>query len=139
MRSSNWLVSSLVAGLVMTGLVAPVALAHGPSTVSVRALDLYRAYETDQGAADKAYSQRWLTVTGNVTSMTLDAFGKPRITFQDKKAIVYCSFESATDPRWKAVRKGQQVSILGKVAGKGFSKNMVVMENCSFAAPAHRH
>jgi hypothetical protein len=133
MRASEWLGSSLVAFLMMSGLAIPAANAAGPPPVSVRALDLYRAFESNQGAADKAYSQRWITVTGNVSSLTLDAFGKPRITFQAQKAIVYCSFTTAGDPRWKSVHKGQEVSVTGKVTGKGFSKNMVVIENCSFA------
>ncbi|MBC7542016.1 MAG: hypothetical protein H7338_04725 [Candidatus Sericytochromatia bacterium] len=122
--------SALSASVMLTALIIFPGAAAGPPTQTVTATDLIRAFATDRSEADKTYNDHWIKVSGNVSNVSQDVAGKLRVTFQTDKSIVYCAFAAAADPKWKNLRKGSKATIVGQVKGKGYYKQMILIEHC---------
>ena len=122
--------SVVCSGLMIVGLaLLPVAAAGAPPLV-VSSGDLARAFATDRAAAEKTYINQWVKVTGTVDTVSEDALGRPRVVFQQDSSIIYCSFPAEAKKGWHALRKGAQATIVGRLKGKGYYRQMILIEDC---------
>ena len=100
-----------------------------PIKISVE--DLYKAYESNEGEADKLYQGKMLIVSGTVGDTDTPEVGNPAVTLIDagKKPVIQC-FGFAADQK-NAVSKlkvGQTVSVKGKCMGRMMGR-LVVLED----------
>jgi len=63
------------------------APAAKPTGLPITAFDLWRHYENNEIAADKAYKGRWLTITGQIDDIGTDLLNTPFVTFRRSSQI----------------------------------------------------
>ena len=85
----------------------------GQVTVHVSAVDLARAYDANEVAAQNEYGGRTLEVTGVVTGITLDLFSDPVIQMSGVNQFlpVQASFDKSYSDRLSSLSKGQIVTV----------------------------
>ena len=96
----------------------------------VSASELARAYEANEVAAKTKYEEKVALVTGEVRSIT-DARGKydVKLLTGDVWTDIVCKVEISEVDSVTALEKGQVVTVLGKIKGKGFVD--IVVDPCS--------
>jgi hypothetical protein len=95
--------------------------------VELSAVELLKAFEQDENAANTLYLDKIIQVTGNVESVSEDSVGIS-VYLKEKDAVsgVICSFEKSAG-EIDAVEKGMPVTIKGICAGYLMD---VVMNKC---------
>ncbi len=88
----------------------------------VTAAQLFRAYKENGVAADRDYKGKVIQVTGVVTDIRHDLLNVPYVTLDvGGEALVFevqCYFSNKQATNLAGLRKGEQVTIRGKCAGK---------------------
>lgn len=107
---------------------------EGPA-VTVSAEDLYKAYQSNEADADKAYQGKIVIVTGTVGTISTpeQGMGRPAIILFDskQKPIVDCFGFSPTEAdAIKKLKPGQKVTVKGKCMGK-VATDEPSLEDCS--------
>lgn len=104
---------------------------EGPP-ITISAEDLYKAYESDEAAADKLYQGRILIVTGKVGDTQTPEIGNPAVTLigaATKKGAVQClGFAADQKDAVSNLEIGQTVTVKGKCMGKVVT-NIPVLED----------
>jgi hypothetical protein len=103
------------------------------STVpGIQANALYRAYESNELAADERYKGKRLAVTGRVYQIGRDISGSPFLVIGDSGMLdgVQCLFADAASGQIALLNKGDKIVVLGNVGGKTLT--WVTMTNCAF-------
>lgn len=102
---------------------------------SVTVLQLLDDYKKDATAAQKKYDGKTITVTGTVEVSEKDKKGNWMIGFMrpgstaPKDGMVVCGFEKSQEAIVSKVKKGDLVSLRGKVFGNILFS--VILQNCS--------
>ena len=110
-------------GLVLGCKTSTQRTSEATNAITISAEDLYKAYESNEAAADKLYQGKILIVTGTVgtTSTPESGMGRPAVILigARQKPIVNC-FGFATDEKdaISKLKSGQKVSVKGKCMGK---------------------
>ncbi len=97
---------------------------------SVSASELAQACEANEVAAKTKYEEMTALITGEVRSIT-DARGKydVKLLTGDVWTDVVCKVDISGVDSVIALQKGQVVTVLGKIKGKGFAD--IVVDQCS--------
>lgn len=98
--------------------------------LTIPANDLFLAYEADENAANEAYLNKVIEVTGLVREVKTNEAGFPVVVLEtdDMMFGVICEFESKT-PLPKDVQVGALITIKGLCNGKLLD---VVLNRCLF-------
>lgn len=122
---------------------APVAVAEVKTEssvpvaneTSVTVLQLLDDYKRDSAAADKKYKDKTIVVSGTVEVADKDKTGKPMIGFMrpgttaPEDGMVICSFEKSQESSVSKIKKGDTVTLKGRVfANLLFS---VMLQDCT--------
>lgn len=88
-------------------------------SLSISALDLYNAYESNEVAADAKYKERFVLINGEVSDIGT-SFGKGVVSLETKwgSLPVLCLFNRDNKSQLVSLKKGQLVQLKGKVVGK---------------------
>lgn len=102
------------------------------AAVAVTAEQLATAYADNEDIADAAYKGKWLRLTGRVHDMGKHSVEEVHLEIVTGNPAVglQCSFADRFANRIKQVRKGQEVTVIGRCAGK---PTYVLLEDCQFA------
>lgn len=93
-------------------------------------------YDENPINADRKYKDKVLEVTGKVTRVNRDKFGKSWVEFEadDSTALVKCEFARDSQDQLANVEARKTVVIRGKCKGKtsgrGKKEDAIVLENC---------
>jgi hypothetical protein len=144
----TWIVSAVFAFIVF-GMVtgdndgnsnrvsgATVATPAAEPPISVSAVDLARAYERNEAAADAAYKGRLLRVTGVVASIDKDLFDNTVVQLDGVNTFlgVAAELEESEEEQAIALRKGQTVTVLCRGDSEVIGAPM--LDECTFQAPS---
>jgi len=104
---------------------APAAAATKPaassdSPISITAVELYKAYDKDEPAADAKYKGQQLAVTGIIENITLEGESGVNIDLKagDFLDTIFCFFDDSEKANVAKLKKGQKVTINGVGEGK---------------------
>ena len=99
-------------------------------TPEVSATDIWTAYSRDAGAADRAYRDRSLVVTGVVRSVDRDYEGAMvvRLGTEDAFDTVNATLAARNDPSVAALVKGRAVSLI--CVGRGSLMGAPLLGGC---------
>jgi hypothetical protein len=121
----------LVTGLLaLTVLSAP--LAHSADPAPMSATELWKAYQSDQDAADKAYKGKTIVVTGRVYFAGVNPISKTvyvSLKNDEGKDRIACSFPDSAKAAVSALTEDQKVTIKGVGDGPLF-KTAVKLKDC---------
>jgi hypothetical protein len=109
--------------------------AHIQRQTTVRGVSanaLYRAYDSNELAADEQYRGKRLNITGTVYQMGRDISGSPFVVIGGSGMLdgVQCIFPDAASRQIALLKKGDKVVVIGKIAGKVATS--VVVTDCAF-------
>lgn len=100
--------------------------------IKVTASKIVDAYKENGVAADATYKGKLIEVSGIVDSIDKDIMGTPYIALESYEyAIVdhvQCMFERSQATELTSVKKGQKITLRGKVVAKAGN---IVVEDCS--------
>src|SRR5260370_18949970 len=110
-------------GLVLGCKTSTQRTSEATNAITVSAEDLYKAYQSNEAAADNLYQGKILIVTGTVgtTSTPGAGMGNPAVILIDgrQKPIVNClGFATDAKDAIAKLKTGQKVSVKGKCMGK---------------------
>jgi hypothetical protein len=95
-----------------------------PVTV-ISALRLSQAYDDNELAAEEAFKNKFVTITGRITSIGSDITGTPYIIIDEE---AQCLFTKADKPLLARLVKNTRIAITGKVSSKFWGT--VIVRNC---------
>ena len=140
MKNSTFNLCSIagIGFLVILGCSAPKEPSNGsaPSNtaaekpVAITAKDLTKTYDDNELAADQKYKDKILAVSGKVENIA-ETFGNATVSLQGHNMVstVMCSFEDSEKPSVAALKKGQQITLVG--IGDGMTAGLYVgMKKC---------
>ena len=144
----TWIVTAIL-GFIVIGMVTggndgtsnrvssastPAAAAAPP--ISVSAVELARAYERNEAAADAAYKGRLLQVTGVVDSIDKDLFDNTVVHLDGVNTFlsVAAQLEESEEQQAIALRKGQTVTVLCR--GDSEVIGAPRLDECTFHRPS---
>ena len=86
--------------------------------IKLNAKELTKAYEENELAADEKYKDKTLAVTGKVSNIA-ETFGSITVSLDGHNLVVsvMCSFDEAEKENVIKLKKGQQVTLIGKGDG----------------------
>ncbi len=94
---------------------------NSSSIVSVKLHDILYAYKNNEVRADNMYKNKYIKVTGYVDSVKKDLFGGLFITVGTGRRFeipqIQASFDDSQNSVLSQLRKGQQITVVGKVEG----------------------
>jgi hypothetical protein len=99
-----------------------------PITISSK--DLTKTFEENELAANEKYNDKILAVSGKVENIA-ETMGNITVSLQGHNAVlsVMCNFEESEKPSVTKVKKGQQVTLIGK--GDGMTMGLYVgLQGC---------
>ena len=103
-------------------------LANAPK-FTLTATALYKAYETNEVAADNKYKGEIVLVSGTIKNIGKDILDKPYITLDGSGFLgVQCFFEKGKESVLASLSKGQRIKVKGVVSGKFIN---VQIKDCS--------
>ncbi|CAN5453547.1 hypothetical protein BH09PSE4_BH09PSE4_13790 [soil metagenome] len=82
------------------------------ATVAVTAVDLAKAYAANEAAAQAAYANRPIMVSGVVASITLDYADDPQIDLEAGPVYARASLTDAEKPKATELAKGEAVALV---------------------------
>lgn len=94
--------------------------------VSVRSVDLAKAYRDNAVAAQAKYAGVRLSVGGIITKIGIDGDGDPYVLLE---GAVHCRFAETFSAKIARLQPGTAIAITGIVAGKSSG---VLLKDCSF-------
>ena len=109
------------AGAIKPVVTTPASTSSaGDERISVSAVDLYKAYDKDEPAADEKYKGQQLLVTGIIEDITLEGESGVNIDLKagDILDTIFCFFEDSEKASVSKLKKGQKVTIRGVGEGK---------------------
>jgi len=120
------------AGTAGDNAAASTASAQPPLPVS--AVDLAKAYEDNEAAAQKRYDGRPLLVGGIVTGVDLDITDDPIVLMRGSNQFldVHADLVDADKPKASDLHKGQTITLLCQAVSEVLSDPM--LSDCSFAS-----
>lgn len=98
--------------------------------IAIKAPDLTKEYDTNELAADKKYKDKMLAVTGKIGNIA-ETMGNVTVTLTGHNIAkdVMCKFNDADKASVEALKKGQNVTLVGK--GDGMTMGLYVgLQNC---------
>jgi hypothetical protein len=119
---------AIVLGCTASDRIAP------KSGAPVTAKDLIAHYKANEVSADSSYKNRSLVVTGLVDTIGKDLLDTPYVTLNSGETISFPSVQcmgSRNSNEFAALRKGQQVKVVGVCTGK-FGN--ILLSPCSIAS-----
>lgn len=130
----------IVTGVILLALVgagygwyafqkAPPDIREQKAGIEITAIDLLKAFQQDEMAANAKYVDQVLMVTGTVTGIQTDSSGQATVSLQtnDLLAAVTCSFYQ-DDEGVKKIKAGSPARIKGVCTGM---LTDVVLNKCS--------
>ncbi len=117
-------------GLVLGCKSSTQRTSEATGAITVSAEDLYKAYESNEGDADKIYQGKILIVSGTVGDTDTPAVGNPAVTLSaQKSAAIQCfGFAAGQKDVISKLKTGQTVTVKGKCMGRMMGK-LVVLED----------
>lgn len=93
-----------------------------PATLVVEASALVKAYEDNEVAADNLYKGKFLEITGTINTIGKDILDDMYVSLRSGRELeifgVQCFFAEEHKSQLAALKKGQQVKIIGRCDGK---------------------
>ncbi|MEN3371237.1 MAG: tRNA anti-like [Verrucomicrobiota bacterium] len=118
---------TIFALVMLTGVAAFAGSLDHAYNATVRAVDLYASYRSNEVSADAKYQNQRLSVGGIIEKVAKDSDGDPFILLQGR---VRCRFSEAFNGKIARLQPGTAIGISGTVVGlKG---GVVVLKDCSF-------
>lgn len=109
--------------------IAPTAT---PIPIEVAAAELMAEYDANEVAADITYRNKWVIITGEVGSIS-EVLGRKYVSLSEGGLLpvsrVHCHFENRHADQLVELRKGQEVTLRGKV--DGYDIGNVTVSNCT--------
>jgi hypothetical protein len=112
--------------LVLSHSIASAGSMDSAYGVSVRAVDLARAYHENAVAAQGKYGGTRLSVGGIITKIGIDDDGDPYVILEGP---VHCKFTEAFNAKVARLQPRTAIAISGIVVGKSSG---VVLKDCTF-------
>src|ERR1043165_3060843 len=109
---------------------------HAPAPPPMSATELWKAYQSDPDAADKAYKGKTMIVTGPVYFAGVNPISKTvyvSLKNDEGKDRIACSFPDSAKAAVSALTEDQKVTIKGVVDGPLF-KTAVKMKDCELVS-----
>ncbi|MGC4232490.1 MAG: hypothetical protein QM594_05870 [Niabella sp.] len=108
----------------------PANIKKENALIAVTATSLVEDFNKNEQAANQKYTDKIISVTGNVLHVQADVDGQVTVILEssDPLASVTCSFYKDEAPKVKNLTPGQQVRIKGVCTGKLMD---VVLNKCS--------
>lgn len=84
-----------------------------PASTAVTSVELAKAYNANEVAAQKTYGDRALDVSGTITGVTLDIFNNPVIQMEGVNAFlpVQATFDKSFSDKISALSKGDRITV----------------------------
>ncbi|MBE1554807.1 OB-fold protein [Sporosarcina limicola] len=100
--------------------------------ITISALNLYKAYDDNEVAADQKYRDKQLEVSGKVKDIGKDIFDKIYVTIDTGEVLgsVYVSFAKGQEGKIADLKKGQSLTVEGKCGG--FTALSVTLKDSKF-------
>lgn len=121
----------LVPGM-LTLMLLSATFAHAADPAPISATELWKAYQSDPDAADKAYKGKTIVVTGPVYFAGVNPISKTvyvSLKNDEGKDRIACSFPDSAKAAVSALTEDQKVTIKGVGDGPLF-KMAVKMKDC---------
>lgn len=111
------------------------ALDNKNPTLSIRATDLYEAFEKNTIAAAQQYKDRRASIGGQVKEIAQDSDGSPYLLIRGREYSPYgvkCRFTPEFEQRLAALKPGNNVAVHGTIEGRRGTLGNVVVVDCRF-------
>lgn len=133
-HTHSW-IAYLVPGLIAV-LLLPVLVAKAADPAPISATELWKAYQSDQDAADKAYKGKTIVVTGPVYFAGVNPISQTvyvSLKNDEGKDRIACSFPDSAKAAVSALTEDQKVTIKGIGDGPLF-KTAVKLKDCELVS-----
>ncbi len=135
-----WVIIALITGnsaatksVVELG-AASVAPTATPVPIEITAAEMMADYDANEVAADMKYRNKWVIITGEIGSIS-EVLGRKYVSLAEGGLLpvsrVHCHFENRHADQLVDLRKGQDVSMRGRV--DGYDIGNVTVSNCTVA------
>jgi hypothetical protein len=95
----------------------PAARAEDEKAVAVTAEELLRVYQSDSATANRQYLDKWIAVTGVVTSSEVNQSGQNNIFFGSDEDPFAPGISCAMREKSVSVKAGDRITLKGRCTG----------------------
>ena len=136
--AAHWLRVTQAAGAdtaASAAVASPGAAPAATPPLAVTSVALAEAYEENEAAADNAYKDKLLAVSGKLDSITKDLTDDTVLVLQGKNAFqnVHAELDSDAASAALSMRKGQKVTL--HCVGAGEVASLPMLKDCRLPTP----